>query len=386
MIKRESQNAIIKLHYQTDGEEQYLEDVSIKDKFLPNNQSNGHWILYRALIDDLQLQDLPVDLVFESWETAWLDEKLSYFPTGFQPIEIERKSKNFVVYRHCCWISTYNSELDADILFQYINELYTVATERMKSHGDIAVGYFSCYCDVRSYKEYVKINETSDTDYDVAEPYGSGYWEPDGPEVIGELHFVSFLIENQERSLERELTRVLAIEAQIDNATHKSLFLPYQNESNTMMQSVFISYGQPDETFATKLNQALKEHGIKTWFFPEDAVPGDRLHRMMWNGIKEHDRTILVCSKDSLKRNGVLNEIKHALNREIGMNEVIIPVRLDDFLFSWNPEEDALQEVVDELRARVVADFRNTVEDGQNEKFQKEFDKLLKALEPSSSI
>lgn len=34
-----------------------------------------------------------------------------------------------------------------------------------------------------------------------------------------------------------------------------------------MMQSVFISFGGPDEAFARKLNEALHSNGVRTFFF-----------------------------------------------------------------------------------------------------------------------
>lgn len=150
----------------------------------------------------------------------------------------------------------------------------------------------------------------------------------------------------------------------------------------TMLQSTFISYGTPDEDFARKLRNALERHGVKTWFFPEDAVPGERLHRVMSRGVREHDRVILICSQASLTRAGVLNEIEQALAREAseGGTQVIIPVRLDDFLFTagWAGEREDLRE---QICNRVVADFRGTATD--EKKFEAQLAKLVRALGPT---
>ena len=44
----------------------------------------------------------------------------------------------------------------------------------------------------------------------------------------------------------------------------------------------------------------------------------DKLHRTMWKGVNDYDRVILIFSKDSLEREGVLNALDRALEREQG--------------------------------------------------------------------
>jgi hypothetical protein len=107
-----------------------------------------------------------------------------------------------------------------------------------------------------------------------------------------------------------------------------------------MLQSIFISYGGPDEDFARKLYEALHSNGVRTFFFPEHAELGEKLHDTMRNGVNEHDRVVLVCSKASLDRPGVLNELEEILAREArdGGASYLIPIRLDDYVFNgWNP-------------------------------------------------
>ncbi len=145
-------------------------------------------------------------------------------------------------------------------------------------------------------------------------------------------------------------------------------------------QSAFISYGGPDESFARKLFEALKSHDVQVFFFPETAIPGKRLHRTMAEAVLEFDRVILVCSKNSLDRRGVLNEIEQVLTREAneGGTELIIPVAIDDYLFSdWQPEN---RDIATQIRARVVADFRETDDESV---FEARFDRILRALEVS---
>jgi hypothetical protein len=145
-----------------------------------------------------------------------------------------------------------------------------------------------------------------------------------------------------------------------------------------MLQSTFISYGSPDEPFARKLYEALHRNGVTTFFFAEHAVPGDKLHRMMRRGVNEHDRVILVCSKASLDRKGVLNEIEETLARESrdGGAAYLVPIRLDGYVFSgWAPPNpDTAQSV----RDRVVADFEGA--DTDPAKFDAALLRLIAAL------
>lgn len=146
----------------------------------------------------------------------------------------------------------------------------------------------------------------------------------------------------------------------------------------SMMQSTFISYGGPDEKFARKLYEALQSNGVTTFFFAEHAVPGKKLHRTMRQGVNAYDRVILICSKASLDRTGVLNEIEETLARESrdGGAEYLIPIRLDNYLFDgWNPPNP---DVAQAIKDRVVADFRGAKT--SQAKFNTQLMRLLDAL------
>lgn len=125
-------------------------------------------------------------------------------------------------------------------------------------------------------------------------------------------------------------------------------------EGKRIMDSVFISYGGTDEEVARSLNTSLKIKGVKTWFFPDDSIPGQKLHRMMFEGVNTHDKVILICSESSLHRNGVLNEIERVLEREasLGGAEILIPIALDDFVYTdWAPER---KDIAAQVRSRVI--------------------------------
>ena len=128
-------------------------------------------------------------------------------------------------------------------------------------------------------------------------------------------------------------------------------------------KSLFISYGGLDESAAESLNIKLKSQGVKTWFFPDDAMPGQKLHRMMHEGINEHDYVLLICSKSSLSRPGVLNEIERVLEREAaeGGSEILIPITIDDHVFSdWAPNRS---DIAGQIRSRVIKKFSQSAEE-----------------------
>jgi uncharacterized protein YjbI with pentapeptide repeats len=145
-----------------------------------------------------------------------------------------------------------------------------------------------------------------------------------------------------------------------------------------MMRSSFISYGAPDEAFAKKINDALCRNGVATFLFSEHAKPGEKLHRMMRRAVNAHDRVVLICSKASLIRKGVMNEIEETLAREAreGGETYLIPIRLDDYVFTgWKPKRE---DIAQAIRDRVVADFEGA--DNDEAKFTRELGKLLKVL------
>jgi TIR domain/Pentapeptide repeats (9 copies) len=144
-----------------------------------------------------------------------------------------------------------------------------------------------------------------------------------------------------------------------------------------LMRSTFISCGTPDIVFARRLRDDLQRNGVITYLFERDAIPGKKLHDVMRDEINRHDRVVLLCSRDSLDRPGVRNEIEQTLAREArtGGASLLIPVALDDYVFQWQSRPPGLAQ---EIRDRVVADFRGTSEDTQ--RFNEAMKRLLLAL------
>jgi hypothetical protein len=98
----------------------------------------------------------------------------------------------------------------------------------------------------------------------------------------------------------------------------------------------------------------------------------------MSQGVTDHDRVVLICSKDSLTRPGALNEIEQILAREAaeGGAELLIPITLDNYVYEdWKPERLDLGR---QIRNRVIGDFRNC---GDEKKFATQMKRLLGAIE-----
>ena len=131
----------------------------------------------------------------------------------------------------------------------------------------------------------------------------------------------------------------------------------------SVMQSVFISYGQPDAAFAERLRNALLANGVRTWFYPRDAVAGEVHYSHLHRQIHAHDRAIVCCSRASLTRNGALHELTTLLKREQreGGASIIIPVLLEgDVLDSSTPPPwwpAGFEVAFEELTGRVAIDL-----------------------------
>ena len=148
------------------------------------------------------------------------------------------------------------------------------------------------------------------------------------------------------------------------------------HDSGALMQSTFISYGQPDDAFARRLYESLTAKRITVFYFPETARWGERLSNEVRSQINSHDRVILICSEHSLSRPGVLYEIQETFDREAreGGASRLLPIALDDYLFDPNGLASVGPDLAASIRARIVADFRKATTDPA------EYDKALNRL------
>lgn len=142
---------------------------------------------------------------------------------------------------------------------------------------------------------------------------------------------------------------------------------------------VFLSHSWKNKPFARKLYEALIAKGVNVFFDEKKMKPGDDIYESISKGIGLYDKMILVCSKESLAESWwVDRELDRILKKERDLFKergqrinLLIPITLDDFVFSWDGAK------AEEVRRYVVGDFR----DWQDEtKFEKALNDLIRAL------
>lgn len=160
-------------------------------------------------------------------------------------------------------------------------------------------------------------------------------------------------------------------------------YIPSLVEGPFDFYSCFISYSHEDKEFARQMHDRLQRNGIRCWLDERELVPGDNIYTKVDNGIRRWDKILLCCSEASLNSWWVARELDTAIERERQYHEQhseeilkIIPLNLDDSLFVWEGEHAA------SLRKRVAADFTDW--DVDAEKFNREFERVVKALRTNS--
>ena len=80
--------------------------------------------------------------------------------------------------------------------------------------------------------------------------------------------------------------------------------------------SCFISYSGKDQKFAERLHADLQANGVRCWYAPEDLKTGDRFRSRIDGAIRDHDKLLLILSKNSIASDWVQTEIEKALHLE----------------------------------------------------------------------
>ena len=154
--------------------------------------------------------------------------------------------------------------------------------------------------------------------------------------------------------------------------------------------SCFISYSSKDKPFAVRLHDALQYKGIRCWLDEKQLRPGDDISRELERGIHLWDKFLLCASKDSLTSWWVEDEIKTTLEKERALRKErgkpvhkLIPLNLDGYMFTdqWD-----LGVLANEIRSRVAADFRDWEKPSPSSNFDKQVDRVIKALRADEGV
>jgi hypothetical protein len=123
-------------------------------------------------------------------------------------------------------------------------------------------------------------------------------------------------------------------------------------------QTVFVSHSHKDHDFVSRLNAALRHHGVRTWFSHDDLDAGTKLHEAIFSAIASFDRLIVVLSEHSIKSPWVIAELQRAIRRQKSEGrDILFPVSLLSFerLREWTCfDADTGVDIAVELRQYLI--------------------------------
>ena len=135
--------------------------------------------------------------------------------------------------------------------------------------------------------------------------------------------------------------------------------------------TAFIGYGEPDVDFAKRIDSELRAKGVSCWLYAVDSTPGRRTWHEIGERRRAADKMIVLCSAESLIRDGALKEIEEQIDED---PDKLLPVSLDNI---WKKKGFRVirgdRDLKPDLRVRNYADFAS-------QPFDKAIDRLLGAL------
>jgi len=140
------------------------------------------------------------------------------------------------------------------------------------------------------------------------------------------------------------------------------------------LDSCFISFGKEDRKFCEKLLADLKDRGVRTWMYHEDARIGRENMAEIDRAIRNYDKVVLICSETSLDRPHVIEEIERACQREVrDKKDILFPVTVDNYVHGrWDHHRQA------DVCKKVIGDFIGWEDDPA--KYEASLNKLIDDL------
>ncbi len=156
-------------------------------------------------------------------------------------------------------------------------------------------------------------------------------------------------------------------------------YLPdFYHDEGIRLYPVFLSHSWENKIFARNLYEALIAKSVNVFFDEKKMKPGDNIFDSISRGIDLYDKTILLCSKESLESWWVDQEIELVTEKERNLQKetgektgLLIPITIDDHIYNWQGGKRMA------IRNRVIGDFRNWQDDTA---FEKALNDLINAL------
>jgi uncharacterized protein YjbI with pentapeptide repeats len=150
--------------------------------------------------------------------------------------------------------------------------------------------------------------------------------------------------------------------------------------------SCFICHAEKDQPFADALRAELIANNVRCWHYRYDLRGGAFWRKQIDDAIRAQDKLLLICSKESLERPNVMEEVLIAIEQERKLGkQKLFPIRLDDFVLSQEmtslyervPPRQRREDWLSYLRNYHISDFR---EWKTRLSYEREFQRLLSDL------
>jgi uncharacterized protein YjbI with pentapeptide repeats len=123
---------------------------------------------------------------------------------------------------------------------------------------------------------------------------------------------------------------------------------------SVLFASCFISYSSRDRSLARRLYADIQAHGVRCWLAEKDLPIGAKTRTALDEAIRQHEKVLLLLSKNSVSSPWVEKEVETAFERErLGGDLVLLPIMLDDSAMRVDTGWAA-----DLRRSRNIGDFR----------------------------
>jgi hypothetical protein len=88
---------------------------------------------------------------------------------------------------------------------------------------------------------------------------------------------------------------------------------------------VFLSYAEPDESFARKVAAGLEKEGLKVWYDRREILPGQNWAESVAKALRESRAMVVLLTRAALRSSSVQRDIDYALGDQT-FSHRLIPV------------------------------------------------------------